>query len=117
MSFRRRTASPYSFSCPEGTGTFTKDLVRARFIEALSVHINDDNAGPILVNCYIERDGIKYPLGQPTGIYDGAGPNAKRFEWGENLPLDWTLPNNLVIEWVNYSGADIEKVNVGVVTS
>ena len=117
MSFRRRTASPYSFSCPQGTDTFTKDLTRARFIEALSVHIHDDNAGPILVNCYIERDGVKYPLGEPTGIFDGAGPNAKRFEWVGSLPLDWAMPNNIIVEWSNYSGSDIDKVIVGVITS
>lgn len=118
MSFRRKTPFSYPFSSEIGINDpFTRELARARALLSVSIYIDDDNAGPILVNVYILRQGAKYALGKPTGIYDGSGPNAKRFEWVGEFPLDWALPNTIYVDHVNYSGAVIKKVILAVVVA
>lgn len=117
MSFRKKTPFSYPFSSPIGENQFVRELARVRTIFSVSVYIDDDNAGPILINVHIERQKAKYQLGQPTGIYDGSGPNAKRFEWVGTFPLDWSLPNTIVVDHVNHSGAAINKVILAVVVA
>lgn len=113
MSASRQTPFSYPFSCPQGSDTI-KLNIRSRWkrITSITVNIEDDNAGPILINIYVLIEGKKHQLGQPTAIYDGEGHNAKRFEWSEGKPLSLILPNQLVIEYTNLSGFDIETVTV-----
>ena len=108
----RQTPFSYNFSSPIGANEFKIGIRRFGKLTSLSVFIEDDNAGPILINAYILVEGQKQQIANPTGIYDGEGPNAKRFNWQGTKPLSLILENVLTIEHVNYSSGAIDKVRV-----
>lgn len=102
----------YSFSCPQGANKWALGIYNRSLLVSLTVYIEDDNGGPILVNNYVIVEGLKHQIGQPMTIYDGSGSNAKRFNWDLEKPLSRNLVNILTIEHTNYSGADINSVRV-----
>lgn len=108
----RQTPFSYNFSCPQGVDQFTIGIRRFGRLTSLSVFIEDDNAGVILINAYILVEGHKQQIDNPTAIYDGEGSNAKRFNWKGVKPLSLILGNVLTIEHTNYSGSDINSVRV-----
>ena len=108
----RHTPFSFNFSSPIGANEAIKTVRNAKKLISLSVFIEDDKAGPILINVHLIVEGQKHQLDQPTGIYDGEGSNAKRFDWQGILPLSLILVNTLVIQHTNYSGAAINLVRV-----
>lgn len=109
----RQTPFSFPFSCPQGSAEVKKGIRHPwRRLTSLTVNIDDDGLGPILINVYILIEGRKHQLGQPTGIFDAEGDNAKRFEWQGLKPLSMILPNLLVIQYSNLSGSDIDSVTV-----
>ena len=107
------TPFSYSFSCPQGANHWTLGLTMMySFLKSCSIHIEDDNAGPILINAYLLVEGKRHQLGNPVGIYDGEGSNAKVFDWTGTKPLSKAFQNVLVIDHTNYSGADVNSVRV-----
>lgn len=103
----------FSFSCPEGVNKWTLGLTnRYHFLTSCSVHIEDDNAGVILINAFLLIEGKQHKLGQPEGIFDGEGDNARSFDWTGKKPLSKILQNVLVIKHTNYSGAAINSIRV-----
>ena len=79
---------------------------------SLTIEIDDDNKGVVLVNAYVNDGRFNRQIGKPTGIYDGTGYNEKRFSWHGQIPLSLDLVNYLYINIVNYSGQTINKINV-----
>lgn len=106
----RHTPFSFNFSSPQGVNENKKLIRNSSKLISLSVFVEDDKAGPILINVHVLVEGQKHQLGQPTGIYDGEGSNAKRFDWQGILPLSLILGNDLIIQHTNYSGAAIELV-------
>ena len=103
----------YSFPSPKGQHTFRVGTSRHSLLKSLTIYIEDDGLGPILVNAHVLIEGKKlHQLGQPTAIYDGSGFNAKRFSWVGELPLSLNLPNVIVVQHSNNSGVDINCVRL-----
>lgn len=109
------TVQPFSFVIrmdDTETDTFTAELGFRSMLESLTVYVVDDGLGPILINAYVIVEGFIHQLKQPEIIWDGVGYNARRYFWVGNLPLSKRIPNQLNIEWANYSGDDILAVRV-----
>ena len=102
----------YSFSCPQGSDKWTLGIRGRSRLMSLTIEIEDDNLGPILINAYVLVEGVKHQIGQPTTIYDGEGNNAKRFAWDLEKPLSRYTVNVLTVEHTNYCGSDIKSVRV-----
>jgi len=101
---------PFSYSFTMSTansGTLTLSLGLGKKLESLSAYIEEDNLGPVQVDFYIETEGKKHQIGQPTVIYDGEGHNAVRFEWNIGIPLSRFVPSKLFLNWANYCGDDV----------
>ena len=99
------------------SGSITYPIPAAKALLSLTIYIEDDNAGPILVNPYLQAGKYIHHLGDEKEqiLSDGAGHNAERFQWTGKKPMA-LQENSLVILYANYSGGAIEKVSfVGIV--
>ena len=101
----------YTFSIDDGTTKeMTFSLGSCTQFLSLTIEIEDENLGPILVNAKVTSGVYVHQLGNPTAIYDGDGINAKRFVWDKGpLPLSRDLKNKLIISASNYCGDDIKS--------
>lgn len=107
----RETPFTYSFSINHNqTKTITFSLGSCSAMLSLTIHIEDDGLGPILVNAKVTSGSLVYQLGQPTIIYDSEGINAKRFTWQGNIPTSRMIINELIIQCSNYCGDNINSV-------
>ena len=102
----------YSFSINHNqTKVMTFSLGRCSKFLSLTVEIEDDNLGPVLINAKVTSGSLAHQLGNPTSIFDGDGINAKRFVWDKTpLPLSRDEVNKLVISASNYCGDDINSI-------
>ena len=97
------------------SSSVTYPLPSAKALLSLTIYIEDDGLGPILVNPYLSAGNYKHQLGNPETIFDGEGHNAVRFSWTGSKPMAGQ-DNNLVIQYANYSGSAIKKITfVGLV--
>ena len=106
---------PFSFSFPSpiGSDEFKIGIRRYAYLRSLTVEIEDDGLGPILINAYILVETTKkHQLKDPEIVFDGDGDNAQRFNWTGSLPLSTILGNELVISYTNYTGNNIDSVRV-----
>ena len=94
------------------TGTWSVPLGFKNNLYSLTIEILDDNKGVILVNAYVNDGKVNRQIGEPTGIYDGSGTNAKRFQWTGKIPLSSHLENNLYVDYANYCGETINQVRI-----
>jgi hypothetical protein len=108
----REQAFTYTFSINHNqTKTMIFSLGPCTQFLSLTVEIEDENLGPILINAKVTSGSMVFQLGKPTNIFDGDGINAKRFVWDKGpLPLSRDLKNKLIINASNYCGDDIESV-------
>lgn len=108
---------PFSYNFPLLTGFSGSEpfsLGSGRSLRSLTVYVEEDNLGPVLVDIHILVENFKHQIGQPTAIYDGEGHNAKRLQWQGELPMSRVIENKLILNWANYCGDDVTVRITGV---
>lgn len=91
-----------------------KYILTGRILRSFTAYVETDNVGPVLVDVYVEINGVKHMLGQNV-IFDGDGYNAERLFWTGELPLSRNMRNYLYVQYANYCGTDAWVRFTGVV--
>lgn len=103
----RKIIFAYGFLLTAGTsGSEEFSLGSGRSIRSLTVYVDENYLGPVLVDLSVLVESYKHQIKQPTTIFNASEYNAERFQWQGELPMSRAIPNVLVINWANYCGED-----------
>ena len=105
----------HSFLTTDGTQGTKRFKIGGRKLRVLTIYVETDNVGPVLVDAYVETYGEKHFLREEEAILDGDGHNSKKYFWSGEYPLAGKIFNYLAIIYSNYCGDDVKIKFTGVV--
>ncbi|GAG40724.1 unnamed protein product, partial [marine sediment metagenome] len=100
---------PFSYNfllTADTTGSEEFNLGNGKSLRNLTVYVEENYLGPVLVDLSVLVENFKHQIGQPTTIFNASIYNAERFQWHKTIPMSRVIENKLVLNWANYCGED-----------